>query len=141
MPPFQRDEDGDKSRLDENGNPTSSCVNGGSGSGPYPIMDPQLRPLSIYRSVSLLLILAQSCVVTVRMCCEPFEVLVLNDVTMFVSDTPPSFILTSFEFPAHNLTSHTTRKRIKQRRRGKQDGKRFKCIQNVDVDLRKNLET
>merc|ERR1719278_219495 len=30
--------------LDENGNPTSSTA-----PGPFPIMDPQLRPLSIYR--------------------------------------------------------------------------------------------
>merc|ERR1712130_284441 len=33
-----------KPGLDENGNPTSN-----TGPGPFPIMDPQLRPLSIYR--------------------------------------------------------------------------------------------
>ena len=38
------DEDEAKPGLDENGNPTSSTA-----PGPFPIMDPQLRPLSIYR--------------------------------------------------------------------------------------------
>merc|ERR1719189_2893333 len=37
-------EDRAKPGLDENGNPTSSST-----PGPFPIMDPQLRPLSIYR--------------------------------------------------------------------------------------------
>eukprot|EP00092_Neocalanus_flemingeri_P028707 GFUD01031168.1.p1 GENE.GFUD01031168.1~~GFUD01031168.1.p1 ORF type:complete len:1328 (+),score=372.05 GFUD01031168.1:241-4224(+) len=36
-----------KPEMDENGNPTT-YTNGGS-NGPFPIMDPQLRPLSIYR--------------------------------------------------------------------------------------------
>jgi len=40
---METEEEG-KSALDENGNPTST-----SSSGPFPIMDPQLRPLSIYR--------------------------------------------------------------------------------------------
>merc|ERR550532_1657966 len=38
------EEEEGKPGLDENGNPTSS-----TGPGPFPIMDPQLRPLSIYR--------------------------------------------------------------------------------------------
>ena len=38
------EEDEAKPGLDENGNPTSSTA-----PGPFPIMDPQLRPLSIYR--------------------------------------------------------------------------------------------
>ena len=38
------EEDEGKPGLDENGNPTSSTA-----PGPFPIMDPQLRPLSIYR--------------------------------------------------------------------------------------------
>merc|ERR1712050_30892 len=40
---METEEEG-KSAIDENGNPTST-----SSSGPFPIMDPQLRPLSIYR--------------------------------------------------------------------------------------------
>merc|ERR1719209_1361280 len=38
------EEEEGKPGLDENGNPTSSST-----PGPFPIMDPQLRPLSIYR--------------------------------------------------------------------------------------------
>lgn len=42
------DRDGDnKPEMDENGNPTTHT--NGSSNGPFPIMDPQLRPLSIYR--------------------------------------------------------------------------------------------
>merc|ERR1711874_436411 len=44
----EREEEEEKPRLDENGNPTN-FTNGTSGPGPFPIMDPQLRPLSIYR--------------------------------------------------------------------------------------------
>jgi hypothetical protein len=36
-----------KPEMDENGNPTTHT--NGSSNGPFPIMDPQLRPLSIYR--------------------------------------------------------------------------------------------
>jgi len=36
-----------KPEMDENGNPTN--YTNGSSNGPFPIMDPQLRPLSIYR--------------------------------------------------------------------------------------------
>ena len=42
------DREGDnKPEMDENGNPTTHT--NGSSNGPFPIMDPQLRPLSIYR--------------------------------------------------------------------------------------------
>lgn len=44
----REEEEEEKPRLDENGNPTG-YVNGTGGTGPFPIMDPQLRPLSIYR--------------------------------------------------------------------------------------------
>jgi len=37
-----------KPEMDENGNPTS--YTNGSSNGPFPIMEPQLRPMSIYRS-------------------------------------------------------------------------------------------
>ena len=36
-----------KPEMDENGNPTS--YTNGSSNGPFPIMEPQLRPMSIYR--------------------------------------------------------------------------------------------
>jgi hypothetical protein len=38
-----------KPEMNENGNPTTHT--NGSSNGPFPIMDPQLRPLSIYRHV------------------------------------------------------------------------------------------
>lgn len=43
----QEREGDNKPEMDENGNPTT--YTNGSSNGPFPIMDPQLRPLSIYR--------------------------------------------------------------------------------------------
>jgi len=43
----QEREGENKPEMDENGNPTT--YTNGSSNGPFPIMDPQLRPLSIYR--------------------------------------------------------------------------------------------
>jgi len=43
----ERDTGENKPEMDENGNPTTQT--NGSSNGPFPIMDPQLRPISIYR--------------------------------------------------------------------------------------------